>query len=119
MSQKKVDAYKEQKKNRKQIIAKEKRIKVVKRILYSVIGVAVVLYLGWSVYRAINPAEQETYTPSAEEYQSLLNEIYASTTTAGETTTAAGETTAEGETTKENETTVGELSSDEEATTLN
>ena len=46
MSQEKVDKYKQEKANRKQIMQKEKRMKVVRRCLYSVIGIALIGWLG-------------------------------------------------------------------------
>lgn len=42
MSQEKVDKYKQEKANRKQIMQKEKRMKVVRKCLYSVIGIALI-----------------------------------------------------------------------------
>ena len=48
MSQEKVDKYKQEKANRKQIMQKEKRMKVVRKCLYSVIGIALIGWLGYS-----------------------------------------------------------------------
>ncbi|WP_330413519.1 hypothetical protein [Coprococcus sp. AF21-14LB] len=50
MSQEKVDKYKQEKANRKQIMQKEKRMKVVRKCLYSVIGIALIGWLGYSAY---------------------------------------------------------------------
>lgn len=44
MSQEKVDRYKEQKKNRKEIMAKEKREKMLRNLA---VGLVVVVLLGW------------------------------------------------------------------------
>ena len=50
MSQKKVDQYKEEKANRKQIIKKEKRIQRLEEIALSLIGILLVVWIGFSVY---------------------------------------------------------------------
>ena len=49
MSQAKVDKYKEEKKNRKKIIAKEKRIRTIWTIVGIVIGVALILFIILSI----------------------------------------------------------------------
>lgn len=49
MSQEKVDKYKEEKKNRKQIIAKEKRARTIWAIVGIVIAVALVLFIVLSI----------------------------------------------------------------------
>ena len=110
MSQDKVNRYKEEKRNRKKNIAKEKRVKLLKKIGYSLIGV---LLAGWVVFccvRVYQDANKPTVTLSNEELQSLINELLSqqSTTTGQNTTTKEGETTTAGEktTTKEGETTV-------------
>ena len=50
MSQAKVDRYKEEKKNRKQTIKKEKRNRVLGRTLGVVIAAAIVCWIGFSGY---------------------------------------------------------------------
>ena len=50
MSQKKVDQYKEEKANRKQIIKKEKRILRLEQICLSLIGILLVVWVGFSFY---------------------------------------------------------------------
>ena len=50
MSQKKVDQYKEEKANRKKIIKKEKRIQRLEEIALSLIGILLVVWIGFSVY---------------------------------------------------------------------
>ena len=50
MSQKKVDAYKEQKANRKEIIKKEKRMLMIEKVIGLVVCVAAVCWVGYSVY---------------------------------------------------------------------
>lgn len=53
MSQAKVDKYKEEKKNRKQIIAKEKRNKVIWSVVGIVIGVALILFVILSILNGL------------------------------------------------------------------
>ena len=55
MSQAKVDARKENKKNRKKIMAKEKRIRFVEKLLLAIVAIAIVAGLGWSIYRIAVP----------------------------------------------------------------
>lgn len=50
MSQQKVDRYKEQKANRKEIMKKEKRAKVFRKAAFGVVCLALVGWLGFSVY---------------------------------------------------------------------
>lgn len=50
MSQEKVNRYKEEKANRKEIIAKEKKKKRISMICAGVIALALVGWLGYSVY---------------------------------------------------------------------
>ena len=63
MSQKKVDYYKEQKANRKEIIKKEKRSQLLERIIGTVIAVAAVCWVGFSIYSKV------TTVPETEEGQ--------------------------------------------------
>lgn len=50
MSQKKVDLYKEQKANRKQIMKRQKRMKALRYTLLGVVAAALVGWLGYSAY---------------------------------------------------------------------
>lgn len=63
MSQKKVDEYKKQKKNRAKILKKEKRVLFLEKLLGVVIAAAVVFWIGFSIYRyggsAANASEPE------------------------------------------------------------
>ena len=54
MSQKKVDYYKEQKANRSKIIRKEKRILLLEKVIASLIGIGLVVWVGFSVYNKAN-----------------------------------------------------------------
>ena len=68
MSQAKVDKYKEDKKNRKKIMAKEKRQWFLTQAALTVAGLAIVAWIGISAYQAITapngdePAKVKTYT---------------------------------------------------------
>ncbi|MBR3244740.1 MAG: hypothetical protein IKF90_18965 [Parasporobacterium sp.] len=53
MSQEKVDKYKEEKKNRKKIIAKEKRTRIIWSIVGGVIGVALILFVVLSILNGL------------------------------------------------------------------
>lgn len=53
MSQEKVAQYKRNKANRKQIMKKQKRNKIIIRILLIIIALAILAFLGWSVYGII------------------------------------------------------------------
>ncbi|MFP3156492.1 hypothetical protein LQZ18_19145 [Lachnospiraceae bacterium ZAX-1] len=54
MSQEKVDRYKKQKANRKEIIKKEKRNKIIAKVVGSVVCLSIVGWLGWSLYGTIS-----------------------------------------------------------------
>lgn len=49
MSQEKVDRYKEEKKNRKKLMAKEKRTRVIWGIVGGAVGVALILFVVLSI----------------------------------------------------------------------
>lgn len=50
MSQEKVDRYKQEKANRKQIIRKQRMMNVLRKCVLSVIGLALIGWLGYSAY---------------------------------------------------------------------
>ena len=62
MSQAKVDRYKEEKKNRKQTIKKEKRNRVLARIVGVVIAAAIVCWIGFSGYSYYQAKKPTTKT---------------------------------------------------------
>lgn len=62
MSQEKVDRYKEQKKNRKKIIKKEKRIRILGYCVSTVIGLGIIGWAGWSVYTTYESNQPTSYT---------------------------------------------------------
>jgi len=64
MSQAKVDRYKEEKKNRKQIMAKEKREWAMMKAGGGLLALLVVAWIGFSVYQTVTaPKETDTNTP--------------------------------------------------------
>ena len=58
MSQEKVNARKEYKKNRKEILAKEKRQKTLSRLLAYVCAIAIIAGVGFSVYKKVTPEKE-------------------------------------------------------------
>lgn len=84
MSQAKVDRYKEQKKNRDKIMKREKREWAATKAGLSLIALALVAWIGFSVYTGFNAPEPEntvtdkpTYTldtSSVDEYLGSLSE---------------------------------------------
>lgn len=50
MSQEKVERYKKEKVNRKKIIKKQKRIKILIRVIVILIALAILAFIGWSIY---------------------------------------------------------------------
>ncbi len=76
MSQEKVNKYKEQKANRKEIIQKEKRNKMIRNIIGAVIGIVLVVWIGYSVYdrasESIASAQTEVDFTAIDNYLSGL-----------------------------------------------
>lgn len=134
MSQEKVDKYKAEKANRKKEVAKKKMQKKLYVVLGALLGVALVAWIGVSVYLEIK-ADREYESKVKEQSEALsqwLEDYYATSTlaTTGETgtgdeTTSADETGTGDETTSAGETETGdettsageETSSEEETTT--
>lgn len=77
MSQEKVDRYKERKKNRKQIMKKEKRMRFLGYSVTALIGLAIVGWAGWSVYASYESKKPASYTEvnldAISDYFSNLN----------------------------------------------
>ena len=78
MSQKKVDAYKQQKANRGKTLKKEKTIRKVQKAVSVVLGIAVVCWIGFSVYGKYEEAQEaivkelEMDTTALDDYVSEL-----------------------------------------------
>lgn len=70
MSQEKVNKYKEQKANRKQILKKEKRNRMLAKIGAGICGLAIVGLFGFSIWSsAVNKPQDAAINPTAiEEY---------------------------------------------------
>lgn len=112
MSQAKVDKYKQEKKNRKRIIAKQKRDRFFGSCAFAVVILAFVGYIGYSVYDSqfkkdtANETEVATYSLSEEEVSS----VWSLATSEEETTSAP---TDESEDTTDENTTASEESSED------
>ncbi len=77
MSQEKVDRYKEQKANRKKIMAREKREKFLVKLCASLVALALVGWLGYSVYDRVNQPDTSDVaitTTAIDEYVNTLSE---------------------------------------------
>lgn len=71
MSQEKVDKYKEQKANRKEIMKKQKRAKLLRN---SLTGLVCVVLLGWVGYSAVDYYQSNKPRKSVEVDYAALNE---------------------------------------------
>lgn len=77
MSQEKVDRYKEQKANRKQIMKKEKRMRALRNAAACFVFVAVIGWIGFSGYQSYE--ENKTYEKAEVDYTSVadyMNGLY-------------------------------------------
>lgn len=66
MSQKKVDEYKDYKKNRKKVTKKEK---VLRRLEYAIAGIVlavIVAWVGWSVYHQVTKSDSDDTEATTE-----------------------------------------------------
>ena len=68
MSQAKVDRYKEEKKNRAKIMAKEKREWTLTKLAGGILALAVVAWAGYSAVTALRPSTAEETTLETENY---------------------------------------------------
>ena len=79
MSQAKVDRYKEEKKHRKEEVAKAKRKKALARVIGVIVAVAIVCWIGYSgynLYQRNRPVKQTEVDLSAiQEYYTSLSGI--------------------------------------------
>lgn len=74
MSQAKVDRYKEEKANRKQIMAKEKRKKILSILCGWVIAIAIVGWAGYSIYSSYEKSKPtETIYADLNAVEDYLN----------------------------------------------
>ena len=82
MSQAKVDRYKEEKKNRAKIMAKEKREKAITNVIIGLVGVAIFAWAGVSVYQSIQnmnkagqAVEMESFTVNVDALDEYLSTL--------------------------------------------
>lgn len=75
MSQEKVNRYKEEKANRKAIQAKEKRRKLFVKAVGGLIALALVCWLGYSVYDMCNKPDTTPIQVDAAALDEYLNEL--------------------------------------------
>lgn len=79
MSQKKVDAYKEQKANRQKIMKKEKAMLRLEKLIALVVCIVAVVWVGYSVYdKTTESTSTETEQIVTEINTSALDNYYAS-----------------------------------------
>ena len=82
MSQAKVDQYKKEKANRKEILAKEKRQKMITKICTSVVLVVLAGWIGVSAVEGLYESRpKETYYVETTEIDEFLNSLYEEETT--------------------------------------
>ena len=77
MSQEKVDRYKEQKKNRKDIIKKEKRKVAIEKTIAGIVCLAIVVWLGYSIYDLNIGSKTTTNEVDITAISDYLNELNA------------------------------------------
>lgn len=75
MSQKKVDAYKQEKANREKIIKKEKRILFLEKLAALVVCLAAVCWVGYSVYDKTVGQQEEVKTETVMDTSALDNYV--------------------------------------------
>ena len=85
MSQAKVEKYKQEKANRKQTLAKEKRKRVLTKAGLTVLGLALVAWIGISAVDFIKESRPvKTIYANTTDVDNYLNELYAEETEATE-----------------------------------
>ncbi len=76
MSQEKVARYKEQKANRKEMMKKQKAKKMLGRCIWSVVGIAFVVMVGFSAYDLYEKAQpRQVVEADYTEFDNYLNEL--------------------------------------------
>lgn len=85
MSQAKVDRYKEEKKNRQQIMAKQKREWMLTKVFGGVLAALIVIWAGFSAFQAIKgtdasqqnqtTVETESYTVNTNALEDYINSL--------------------------------------------
>lgn len=77
MSQEKVDRYKEQKANRKELIKKENRKKNLRKIAAAVLGAVCLGWVGYSVWGVTNRPDVNGTTVNLDAYTEYLSGLSA------------------------------------------
>ena len=75
MSQEKVNRYKEEKANRKEILAKERKKQTIARVCAGVVALALVCWLGYSVYDMTTRPDTSTIEMNASALDSYLSSM--------------------------------------------
>ena len=75
MSQEKVNRYKQEKANRKEILAKEKKKQAVTKAVAAVIALALVCWIGYSVYDMATRPDTSTIEMDASALDSYLSSM--------------------------------------------
>ena len=78
MSQAKVDRYKEEKKNREKLMKKQKRETMLLKLAGSVVAIALVGWIGFSVYQNVQADVANTYEVKTDALDDYLNGLNAS-----------------------------------------
>lgn len=73
MSQKKVEQYKENKKNRKKIMKKEKRILLLEKLGGFIVCAAIVLWAGFSIYKYAGSDSSKNPTTTSVNIEAISN----------------------------------------------
>lgn len=73
MSQEKVNQYKESKKNRKEILKKEKQKALFTKLGLGVVGLALIVWLGYSAVVTVQNAEGPTVTVDSSAITEYIN----------------------------------------------
>ena len=78
MSQKKVEAYKEYKKNKKEVIRKEKAVRRLRGFLAALVAVVLIGWFGWSVYHKatyVEPEEGAVTSVNFSDFDDYFNDL--------------------------------------------
>lgn len=75
MSQKKVDQYKDNKRNRKKIMKKEKRVLILEKLAGVVVCAAIIVWAGFSIYKYAG-SNSSTATTSTSVNIEAISEYY-------------------------------------------
>ena len=77
MSQEKVNRYKEQKANRKEIMKKEKQQASMRKMITAVVALICVGWVGYSLYGVATRPDTTGYEVNMDAYEEFQDELYA------------------------------------------